>query len=735
MVRGVLPANLPQLQNLIKRDPLAYREEFLQQWNHYNNTRHLFGLNPNDQTSHFRELLAFISQVATYYPNDTTEFSSQLSSLLTENYVIISPEMRKSLLQSLVTLRNKNCISSIDLLKCIIPLLPRTSSPALRLLIRHTILSDIHSANIHRKNHKLNRAMQAMLFVMVERDMGNRVEGDKGDKGRARLDEMRDDNNEAMWAVVLAKELWKKNVWTDTKTVAIIALGCTHPYTKVQSASVHFFIGQDTDDVHDRSEDEQEINVRALRHQREINKKTRSGDKRLKKQLKKARKKRCNGTNEQKANFPAIELLHDPQSFSEKLFDQLDRNDRRYTLDHKLLIMQLLSRVMSIHKICVMKFYTYIIKFLSHRQPRIPSILVALTQSVHDMTPPDVIEPVIQKLAREFVHPGVASEVIAAGLNSIREISRRQPWVMNVDLLADLVEYRKSRDKSIIAAARGLLQLYREVNPSMLKRRDRGKAASMSTTRTPLPFGHSPQVAVGIEGLTLLDDHFRVLREEGRTAPEDTATWEGWTSDSGSVSDSTSEGWIDVEQGESEFVLNDSDDGDDGGPMNQRKTATITQASELATTKILTPADFALLNDLRMQAATREIQANGGSAAKRKLASLEVNRAQIETHQLDRDIFVTEADILGPRKKAKADYTERLASIQKGREGREKFGSHKGKQNKAVPSSSTNREKVKHKPIMMILGSDAVRKKRQASLIEKQRKLRAHVKRIRKTKS
>lgn len=140
--------------------------------------------------------------------------------------------------------------------------------------------------------------------------------------------------------------------------------------------------------------------------------------------------------------------------------------------------MQLLSRVMSAHKLCVLGFYTYIVKYLTHRQLRVPSILAALAQSVHELTPPDALTPVIQKLAQEFVHPGVGSEVIAAGLNSIREVCRRQPWAMDEDLLGDLIEYRKSRDKAVTAAARGLLQLFRELNPGMLKRRERVRSSS-----------------------------------------------------------------------------------------------------------------------------------------------------------------------------------------------------------------------------------------------------------------
>lgn len=182
------------------------------------------------------------------------------------------------------------------------------------------------------------------------------------------------------------------------------------------------------------------------------------------------------------ANFPALQLLNDPQTFSEKLYEMLNRYDKRYSLDHKILIMQLLSRVMGAHKLHVLSFYTYIMKYLTYHQLRIPSILVALAQSAHEFTPPDALLPCVRKIAQEFVHPGVGSEVVAAGINAIREICRRQPWAMEEDLLGDLVEYRKSRDKAVTAAARGLLQLFRDVNPGMLKRRERVSLLWSSTS-------------------------------------------------------------------------------------------------------------------------------------------------------------------------------------------------------------------------------------------------------------
>ncbi|KAI0713306.1 actin cytoskeleton organization and cell cycle progression protein [Earliella scabrosa] len=763
MGRGVLlTSNLPQLQNLIKRDPPAYKEEFLQQWNHYNSIRQIFQINPDENAQHFRELVSFIAQVAQCYPKETAEFPSQISTLLLESYGTLSPDTRKSLVQNLVMLRNKDVITSISLLQTLFPLLPRTTSSSLRAFIRRTILSDIRTANLRTKNHKLNRAVQAMLFGMVERGMDAEVVGDKG-KLRAAAGSS-GNGGEAMWAVVLTKELWRKGIWNDAKTVSIIALGCFHPVTKVQSASLHFFLGSDEEKEDSDDEEEDLPDVKSLQHRREINKKTRSGDKKLQKQVKAIKAKQKKKTDEANPNFPAIQLLNDPQTFGEKLYDILNKYDKRFSLDHKILIMQLLSRVMGGHKLCVLGFYTYIMKYLTYHQLRIPSILVALAQSVHEFTPPDALTPVIRKIAQEFVHPGVGSEVIAAGINSIREVCRRQPWAMEEDLLGDLIEYRKSRDKAVTAAARGLLQLFREVNPGMLKRRERGKEASMGIAKgsQPLPFGHSAEAAVDIEGLVLLEDHLKKLREEDGAASgddneDDEAAWEGWDVETDS-SEESSDGWISVDSdSDSDLEISDSEDegdrkakrkgkgkskdaeeesdNEEGEEKQETAEEAVKRISTLATTKILTPADFALLNDLRIKAANEAIERGGGSAAKRKLASLESQKKSLLASSDGNlaDTFISENDILGPRKKAKADYAERIASIEKGREGREKYGSLKGKKNKAAPSSSTNREKARNKPLMMILASGAVRGKKKASLREKQQKLRAHIERAKKS--
>lgn len=59
-----LPNNLPQLQNLIKRDPESYRDEFLQQYRHFQSLVEIFRLNPGQENKSLDELVIFLAQVS-----------------------------------------------------------------------------------------------------------------------------------------------------------------------------------------------------------------------------------------------------------------------------------------------------------------------------------------------------------------------------------------------------------------------------------------------------------------------------------------------------------------------------------------------------------------------------------------------------------------------------------------------------------------------------------------------
>ena len=617
--------------------------------------------------------------------------------------------------------------------------------------------------------------VQGLLFGMVERGMPSEGEpivlrrADAELKGRL----------EALWAVRIAAEMWRRHIWTDARTVALLALACTHPHPKVQASAIRFFLGDlhaaETGAVDSDEDDDNNVDVGRMKHQHRVGRKSRSGERRIRQAKSQARKRQkesesasLDKEDQDTSNMAALHLLHDPQSFAERLFENLSRGDKRHSLEIKIRLMQLISRVIGTHRLCVLPLYSYLARYLLPHQLHITLILVSLAQSVHDQTPSDVLTPTLRKIAYAFVHPGVGAEVVAAGINTIREICRRQPWCMEEDLLEDLVMYRRSKDKGVSAASRGLMQLYREVNPAMLRRSERGKSGSMALAEgKQMPqYGVDRRSVHGIQGIELLEKH---IAEQGSDAEEE--AWKDWEVDSDDGEDSDSSGgWINVssdEDGADHFNVDQSDDEKekkeeegppDTRPMSERvresrrrrraerkekaersdesdaelelpqtqpDTEPTPEFSELATTRILTPADFAKLNELRAQHAEEAVNTGGraGVAARRELNAIQLAKKRSSGVPE----LVEESDILGPRKKPKADHEERMRSIDRGREDREKFGSSKGKKNKPVASSSTNRQKARGKNFQMISHSFGVRSKKNASLREKSKRLRKHI--------
>ncbi|GME87963.1 unnamed protein product [Ambrosiozyma monospora] len=121
---AILPTNVALLQNLVRRDPESYHEEFLQQYSHYESLRDIFLLSPSSTDGEeFSELIGFMSAVCSCYPKETANFPQELKMILQNNHRELSPDLREKIIQSLVMLRNKNVITAEFLIQTIFPLL------------------------------------------------------------------------------------------------------------------------------------------------------------------------------------------------------------------------------------------------------------------------------------------------------------------------------------------------------------------------------------------------------------------------------------------------------------------------------------------------------------------------------------------------------------------------------------------------------------------------------------
>ena len=136
--------------------------------------------------------------------------------------------------------------------------------------------------------------------------------------------------------------------------------------------------------------------------------------------------------------------------------------------------------------------------------------------------------------------------IILFSLNTIREICSRCYLAMDEDLLHDLSKYKSYRDKSVSASSRSLIQLFREKNPQLLERKDRGKPTEFQRDLVPLDYGQS-NPKLYLEGAEILhqdaNNHDEQLNDE-------------------KANEQSEDGWIDVSH---------SDEDDDNGDDHEEK--------------------------------------------------------------------------------------------------------------------------------------------------------------------
>ena len=726
-------ADLPNLQHKIKRDPPSYIVDFRGQYQQYENQREIFMAAPTSTADSgiisLRELIDFISHVSDCYPEITKDFPSELIQLFTLHHNDLEPEMREKVVGSLVLLRKKDIIDSTTLLQTFFPILTTTPSKTLRALLQQRIVSDLRTSNSKNTNHKLNRTIQTVLHNLVTADRSS---------------------SQALWAVKITREMWRRQIWTDAKAVEIMKEAAVADNEKVISGGVRFFLGGDKEreEMEDESSDDNGVDIAKLRHTVGVNKKNKKANKALEQAAAKVKRKEKKKGQPHALNFSALHLLHDPQGFAETLFSKhLQNTKSKLNLEQKLLVLQLVSRLIGLHKLTVISFYSYFLKYLTPRQPSVTSFLASLAQSTHSLVPPDVLEPLVQKIANEFVSEAAAGEVAASGLNAIREICVRQPLAINDTLLQDLVMYKKSKDKGVMMAAKGLLGLYRQVGAEMLKKRDRGKDAALNLKAGEQRQGRFGEEVVGeIEGIELLEkwkeEERQRRREEKGLQPGDSDVeetdeedWNAWEVKEDDSDDSG--GWINVESDDEIEISDDEDDKpapkkvkfDLEGSDDKENEAKDVESPEnqkpsiLATTRILTPADLAKLQELRATASVTSIL---GKAHRSHHATAAAAQTHSQRH-MDDELTAAEIEGLASLSKGKTTRAQRLALLQEHKTDREEHKSkaaRKKERKETEGKSSTNKEKARKKNFMMTLGK--AKKKAKMSLVDHGKILKVH---------
>ncbi|GJR08273.1 protein SDA1 [Tanacetum coccineum] len=437
------------------------------------------------------------------------------------------------------------------------------SDKALKILAFTHVIHSIKRMNQKHKNETENRALQSILFSMLQQE----------------------DENKAMRALVTVCDLHRRKVWFDDRAANAICRACFHPSSRIMIAALSFLldyekIEQEGDS--DESDDEEEavhqshVVVSKAAIYKANNTGTTSSKKKKKAKLQRVirsmkKQQRISSDRDSNSNYYSpLSSLKDPQGFAEKLFSRLQTCNEQFEI--KMMILKVVARTVGLHRLILLNFYPFLQKYAQPHQRDITNLLAAAVQACHDMVPPDAVEPLFKQIVNQFVHDKSRTESIAVGLNVVREICLRIPLLMTEDLLQDLVQYKKSHEKAVSSAARSLISLFREICPSLLIKKDRGRPTDPK--KKPKAFGEVT-IPSDVPGADLLrdddgnddvsdasddDDHsIGTLREEDANSEDDMSTHDGG-SEMNSDGDED-----DTLMGSDEDEVSEDEDEDDSG--------------------------------------------------------------------------------------------------------------------------------------------------------------------------
>mmetsp|Transcript_16710 Transcript_16710/g.33991 ORF Transcript_16710/g.33991 Transcript_16710/m.33991 type:complete len:896 (-) Transcript_16710:104-2791(-) len=642
-----LPLKLSQLQNLIKRDPPAYKEDYDTQFRRLTSLIDILLLSPNaDPSPKLVELIQFIAAVSSssFKGKESDEVARVLMGLLVGpgnvtgigdagNHISASAlplvndslplpalqlhrEIRKACVSALILMRNKGAIPPLILLQLFFQLMSVVPDKNLRESLYHHIVNDIrninkaskagkhspkHGNNGGKRDEKLNRTILSFFHRIVSasanesvhnNNYNNDTSSNNSTSAASFTGEDSPTDFAAKRATQITCDLYRHQVWTDERSIHILATAATHPSPSVMSRALRFFLNIEETMAFDKksSEEDQWHGVQKVDLHLH-SKKTKSRQRMVEKQLKNRQRKQNEregktiaeredkGVEASRKLFPAIELLNDAQGTCELLLKRIKSSGSKYKFETKMLMLNFVTRVVGNHELLLLPLYPLLQRYMGGHQRDVTAILAYAVQSCHEYVPPQEIYGVLKTIAHNFITERCSEEQMAVGINAARAICARVPSVLAGDdeedaggkgenggstvaisaswdveaFVRDLAGYAKHRDRSVSIAGRGWVNFIREVYPSLLQGKDRGLvgAGLHKSGEKPLRYGEF-RAASGVEGADLLAAYEAAKKkklEQGEDVESD-----------GDDDDSES-GWVEMKGGdESDVEVGDDSD-------------------------------------------------------------------------------------------------------------------------------------------------------------------------------
>jgi protein SDA1 len=636
---------LSQLQNLCKRDPEGYREDYDSQVRALTSECAVLALSPlADPSPRLIELIQFAAAVSSssYVGVESNRIAQLLMNLLlgkkhpvpeeaeitgkdsnndnnnkeqlqqsVVNVTSLSTwalqlhrDVRKTCVSALVLMRNKGAVEPLQLLELFFRIMAVVPDKGLREMLFKHIVNDVRNINKKgKRDDKVNRSIQSFLHRVIDTHGQHAAAQQKSTS--AAEDSATD--VAAKRATEMVCELYRRNVWTDERAVAILTSAVQANNTTAMARAIRFFLNIEEKMALDAKEAEESEwlssnHIDYHQHSKKTQGRLRHVNRQLKNRKKHQKRREGmdggdnyigtveddKGVEQARKLYPAIELIHDPQGLAESVFQRVRNAGKTYKYEVKLLMLNFITRLVGNHELLLLPLYPFLQKYMGGHQRDVTGILAYSVQACHEHVPPEEVYGILKTIAHNFITERCSEEQMAVGINAARAICARVPTVMSMEeskgttgaavmdmeaFARDLAGYGNHRDRSVSIAGKGWINFVREVNPSLLQGKHRGLKGSAlhKSGAKPRRYGED-QVSAGVEGADLLVEYeskkaaYLKRKERDDDDEEEETAAAGHDGDDGEADNEEDDGWVEVDSDDEEapqlMVLGEDEEGD-----------------------------------------------------------------------------------------------------------------------------------------------------------------------------
>lgn len=425
-----------RLQLQVRKDPESHKSLYLNEVEKMRGMLRISRMDPSAKNPELCNLLVFIPSISHNYKEEI--ISGDIFNYALDCYSVLEKGLAHAAVTAIIILKKSKQIDASVFYRQTIPLIEtmdkRTKTIFIQFLVSE-ICRDISNWEI----------IKDILYTAIK----------SGVEAHAKR------------AAYIFIHMISRNIWTDKETTEKVFDLLLGP----SSSSVVNFIFMYLLDKLQLTVKEEDIDMpEETKKGTKIKKETLADKKKKEKKKKEIEKKKAKQAEKLAEKEPnIITLLKRIEGrgpyYAARIFKSIKSSEHSHEL--KLKMAQVVSRIAAYHKVTIKGFLGYMGRFMFPHQDNLPLVFSSIVQSIHLDVPTKEVEAVCEMIIDNFCSDHRDDEVIAYGVNALKEIIKRYPAAAKYDCVQFVLSFKKVKKQKAATASFALRKMIREAEKAV----------------------------------------------------------------------------------------------------------------------------------------------------------------------------------------------------------------------------------------------------------------------------